>query len=67
MRLIADCGQKPVLRTADELRIAVLSGSGGETGRREGLKIPLPKGNAGSIPAPSTDRLTANNEASCAH
>ena len=30
---------------------------GGETGRRKGLKIPPPQGDAGSIPAPGTPRL----------
>lgn len=34
------------------------SGSGGETGRREGLKIPWAKAHAGSIPAPSITRWT---------
>ena len=28
---------------------------GGEIGRRKGLKIPRPKGHAGSIPAPGTN------------
>ena len=33
----------------------MIQGSGGETGRREGLKIPWAKAHAGSIPAPSID------------
>ena len=33
-------------------------GPGGETGRREGLKIPFPQGNVGSNPAPGMRRDT---------
>ena len=36
--------------------------SGGETGRREGLKIPWAKTHAGSIPAPSMKRLSPGRQ-----
>ena len=39
------------------------SSRGGETGRRTGLKIPgLPKGRAGSIPAPGTSTFNHNKQ-----